>query len=133
MYDEFTDAEEAYPLEKEIEMEKAEIEKLARDYETALLEEYKAKIIASNKASEAEAIEAGIVAAAYADGTIDGKNTETRKAQERGLLVASTDYQLALGAQATADTDAMFKKIERERVEALVSLTKAWLYSQGGK
>jgi len=113
-------------------MERQEIEKLARDYETAPLEEYKAKIVANNKASEAKAIEAGIITAAYADGTIDGKNAETRKAQEQGLLAASTDHKIALGAQSTADTDAMFKEIERKRVETLVSLTKAWLHSQSG-
>jgi len=48
------------------------------------------------------------------------------------LLVASTDHRIALGAQSTADTDAMFKEIERKRVETLVSLTKAWLHSQSG-
>jgi len=114
-------------------MEQQEIEKLARDYETALLEEYKAKIIANNKAAEVAAIEAGLVGAAYADGTIDGKNAETRKAQERALLAGSSEYNLAVGAQSNADTDAMFKEIERKRVEALVSLTKAWLYSQSGR
>lgn len=115
-------------------MEQQELTTLANQYSAALLEEYTAKLKATNAAAETDRVAAEIIAVGYAEGgAINGKNADTRKAQERALLAESIDYKLAQGAQAQADNEAALLEIERKRVEALVSLTKAWLYSQSGR
>ena len=56
-----------------------------------------------------------------------------RKVQEASLLAESPDYADALAELGYAETALTEAQIERKRTEMLCSLTKAWLYSQGGK
>jgi hypothetical protein len=114
-------------------MEQQEIRELAESYGQSLGVEYEAKADANAAATEVERIASIIIGAGYADGTIDGKNAETRKAQEREALAKSPEYTAAKEAQAIADDQAALNEINRKQLEALVSLTKAWLYSQAGR
>jgi hypothetical protein len=56
---------------------------------------------------------------------IDGKNAETRKRQAEQALAESEAYQIAI-------REAADNEISRKTIEAEISLTKAWLYSQSG-
>ena len=80
--------------------------------------------------SHAEAVQSRIQGAAVAAGEIDGKNAEIRKAQLAAVLTGSEEYQAARAAAEVQEQQATLRGLERRSAEALVSLTKAWLYSQ---
>ena len=113
-------------------MEQQALLELAQEYRTALVDELNAKgkvlVLQANVAYE----EARILAAAYADGTIDGKNADTRKRQEADVLASNASYQRELELLKEAEAGAGFATVDRQYQDALLGLTKAWLYSQSG-
>ena len=85
------------------------IEQMVTEYKESLTTEFEAKL----------AVEARI-ATAYTSGEIDGKNAETRKAQEVAL---TTELARAAG----------LAEASRKAIEAEIGLVKAMLYSQSGR
>jgi len=99
---------------------------LAQELAEALMAEYEAKCAVADSQAKAAIVEVAVVQQA----TIDGKNADTRKAQRSAALAESTEYREALGNVAKTERVAAMEEIERRRVEAVVGLMKAWLYSQ---
>ena len=106
------------------------IKELAQELETAILSEANARLALDDAKAMLFVIEAAGRDEARERGLIDGKNKEARDDQEV-LVVAS--------AKIAQDHAAMLAKLEREYataravregIEARVSLTRAWLYSQ---
>ena len=108
------------------------IECLAEDYASALKAEYESKLHLEQLRGQVERLEGVTLAAAYEDGTIDGKNADVRKRQEANALANDGGYQEALHAVAEAERLANAATVDVEHKRALNSLTKAWLYSQAG-
>ena len=111
-------------------MELQELKDLAEALEVAKLRELDARrgLIDAEKTSKK--VEANIIASAYRDGVIDGKNADIRKRQE-GEVLSGTDMYIdhissVFAAQEAADA----ATAELVGLEAEVGLTKAWLYSQ---
>ena len=69
---------------------------------------------------------------AYHNGEIVGKNTDERQRKETVFLSNDDAYQAALQNENKIDKYYQMAKIERQRIENEISLTKAWLYSQRG-
>lgn len=111
-------------------MNRDEIQDLVEYYGQMLIAEYEAQVEANNAATDVERVEAVLIGAGYVSGSIDGKNAETRKAQERQILAQSSEYAAAREAQTISDDQVALNVINRKKIEALLSLTKAWLYSQ---
>lgn len=99
---------------------------LAQELADVLTAEYEARCTVVDLRAAAEIVAAAVIRQA----TIDGKNADTRKTQRRVSLAESAEYQEALTGIARADATMALAAIERRRVEAIVELTKAWLYSQ---
>jgi hypothetical protein len=87
-------------------MEYEDLEELLTRYSDALL----AEIGAQDELDQA-------LANAYLEGRIDGKNAETRKAQE-------------FDATRPSKMHADLMTVRRKVAETRISLTKAWLYSK---
>lgn len=113
-------------------MELANIGELVAQYEAALQTEYRCKEDFLAAHTHAEEFEAKELSQAYDDGVIDGKNAEQRKLQTVALLAQNEAVQLARAAKAEAERAASLAEIERKRMDAMISLVRAWLYSQSG-
>lgn len=113
-------------------MEQQELHDLANGYKAALLDELKTKIALAEAKAVVDAEEARVLAEATASGAIDGKNAETRKIQTADVLANSATYQNALRLVKVEDDNAGHATVGRQYYDALLGLTKAWLYSQSG-
>ena len=113
-------------------MELTDIQAMIDQYKEALLNEYAASLAANTAQEDADRIEASLLAAAYEDGTINGKNADARKRQEAAFIADSEAIADARRQQVVDATHAASTTIERKAQEALINLTKAWLYSQSG-
>ena len=111
-------------------MELPELNGMVHAYQESLKAEYFAKIELLDRQNEAKAIEAEIVAAGYADGVIDGKNAETRKAQCDALLLESEALVKQTADLRLVENAAALAEISRKGHDARIGLVKAWLYSQ---
>lgn len=69
---------------------------------------------------------------AYAGGGIDGGNERHKKLQEIRFLFEDIELARLEVLEETALRSLALATIERKRVEAEISLTKAWLYSKSG-
>lgn len=106
------------------------IEMLADELAEALKEEWHAKVKAETARTTVEILQAKLLVNAYAEGVIDGKNADIRRRQETVALWGDSGYSEAMGFLDIAEHLAGVAEIERKRVEAVISLTRAWLYSQ---
>jgi hypothetical protein len=114
-------------------MDRDEIDVLVDRYTIALEHEHNAIVEAAKVDTANEQLRVAIVGAAYAAGTIDGKNADTRKAQESALMAENKDYQAAVKVATDAQTQVAITGIIRKGIEAEIGLVKAWLYSQSGR
>jgi len=73
-----------------------------------------------------------VITEGYAVGTIDIKNAETRKAGENAAIELSPALPFLQEYEAKARYSLEQIEIDRKCIEAEISLTKAWLYSQSG-
>jgi len=105
---------------------------LAESLARALREEHAARVALHELQARAEREQALLLYSAYNDGTLDGPNADARKRQEAVFLADSPAYQDLLAQVAEAETKAAHAEIERRQVEALIGLTRAWLYAQAG-
>lgn len=96
----------------------------------ALREEYEAKVKAEEINATAEANQARRLLIAYAEGVIDGTNADIRKRQEIVTLRDDEENQKEMVGLSIMNRHVNRAEIERKRVEAVISLTRAWLYSQ---
>lgn len=111
-------------------MEFEAIATLVADYEEALKVEYHNKCEAQEQADGIAEKEKVLIADAYASGDIDGKNAETRKAQEQVVLLSDPWLPKAREVLKVKEHRAMGAEIRRKATDARISLTRAWLYSQ---
>ena len=93
-----------------------DLQSLGERYAETLVQEYEAKVTA-------ERLRECTLAEGYENGEIDGKNAQVREVQTAVLL--ANNYDLT-----QADLDAARASAGRKHIEALIGLTKAWLYSQ---
>jgi hypothetical protein len=82
--------------------------------------------------ADLSSLKGSVLATAYADGTISGKNADVRKRQEEAAISSSGTYQEQVVRLHRLEELADIGQAEREYLDDLVSLTKAWLYSQSG-
>ena len=104
---------------------------LAHTLKESMIVEYDLKGKAILATSNFEAVKMSTLNAAYEAGTVDGKNADARKIQEAQVLATSGPYAEAKHAMMEAERAAALAGIECRAVEAQISLTKAWLMSQG--
>lgn len=109
------------------------IAELAMEYKDALLAELDAIEAVAPAKLGLERIRALTLQDAQRDGKLDGKNAATRERQAQEIFVASEAVQVAERELAATEHAKDLAKIERQVIEAQISLTRAWLYSQGGE
>jgi hypothetical protein len=111
-------------------MDLLDIRNLTTEYQNALDDEFKVKAILNLQHDYIAELEAETLRDAYEDGTINGKNAETRKRQEAALLAEIDEVQEAKSVARNNEAAAAFAEHERKAQEAYLGLVKAWLYSQ---
>lgn len=109
-----------------------DLEKLSEQYAEALMLEANALKKSAEVSKELEVIKLTVLSGAQEAGIIDGKNAETRKLQTDALLASSHEVVQAQEVSIIVDKLIKSAEIERKRIETLVSLVRAWLYSQAG-
>lgn len=114
-------------------MDYREITKLAYQYADALEKELELSTHVLNMQASLERTEARIVEQATADGKVDGKNADTRKAQRAAIIAAAPEVEKVREVVEQAKRAAALAEIECKRFSALIGLTKAWLRSQAGE
>ena len=80
--------------------------------------------------SECENLKARALLEADAEGLINGKNADARKRQQADILTRSQAVKDAEGNVLRARERIISSQVWCTKMEARVSLTKAWLYSQ---
>ena len=113
-------------------MNQERIELLASELSAALQDEYDKKECVAMAQAKLEVAEAVIIQEAQDAGQIDGKNSDTRKAQRAAVVANSANFKTYNAAVEDAKRIAELATIERRRVDAVIELTKAWMYSQCG-
>lgn len=108
------------------------IDEFGQELAAALLDEYQKKAKIAEAEANVQSVEAGLIATATVNGQIDGGNKDTREAQRAGIIASSMSCQAACNGLTEVKEEAELAEIERRRVEAVISLTRAWLYSQSG-
>ena len=110
----------------------SEINELVEALTVAMIEERDAIRELTGARAALDTEKARIVKEAADAGKIDMKNADTRKMGEMAALELSNGvYWLALIEQ-NAAYKLENREIDRKSIEAEISLTKAWLYSQSG-
>lgn len=109
------------------------IDKLYVAYGDALTAEYDKRMAAEDARGDMEAFKAYALSLAEKDGTISGKNKDTREQQRAAVLAGDKDYAAEMERVAKFDCEAKQAEIKRKVVEAQIGLTKAFWYSQSGK
>ena len=113
-------------------MNQEELTSLALDYKTALLGEQESKFDVAEAQNNLEREKSLALSVALSDGQITGKNAETRKIQESNVLEQCERYRDTVAAALLAEKTSAYTTVERQYFDALIGLTKAWLYSQSG-
>lgn len=113
-------------------MELKEIHELVENYQRSLAAEYNAgqKAIAAKEVLER--IKVQVLAEAQEAGMIDGKNADARKRQTAAIVSENALIDAACVAVVKTEGDAATATVTRKSHDALIGLTKAWLYSQSG-
>jgi len=111
-------------------MEFHEVEKLAVQHLDALETERLAQQAVADYEQAIEHTKARIVGQAYQADEIDKRNKDTRSAGEARVLAESERYQDLLDKKAIAEEAADKATVDRRYFDTLISLLKAWLYSQ---
>ena len=111
-------------------MEFHEVQKLAVQQLQALEKERLAQQAVADYEQAVEHAKARIIGEAYQNGEIDKRNKDTRSAGEARVLTESERYQILLDKKHLAEEVADKAAIDRRYFDTLISLTKAWLYSQ---
>jgi len=113
-------------------MTNEEIELLAKKYKDALFAELQAGLNLSlaHQATECEVNR--VLAEAYKNGVVDGKDAGLRKIQEANVLEASNGVYWLGKLEQAASLEASSAETFRKALDVEVSLTKAFLYSQAG-
>lgn len=105
---------------------------LADTYKAALSIERVAEVALNDARATTEYQRLRETVQAYEAGVIDGKTVDDRKRQEAHNLEKSNGVYWLEHYERQAEADYSLAKIERQRIDALIGLTKAWLYSQSG-
>lgn len=114
-------------------MERHELIELADAYKAALLDELQAKIALAQARRNLAVQENLALAPAKEAGAIDGiELPDTRKRRIAGVLTNDVPYQTRLSQLCTAEDNVGHATAGRQYYDALIGLTKAWLYSQSG-
>ena len=92
--------------------------------------ELKQKRLIARMTADLETSKGQTLAAAYADGTIDGKNQGTRDRQEADVLAKAEHVAAQIVNLHQAEETLEAVQVEREYHDDVVALTRAWLYSQ---
>ena len=113
-------------------MNEKDVEILAANYEDILSDEQSLQdeLIKAQSAYETE--KSRLLNDAYVAGAIDGKNEAARKLQESAVLESSASLDFLNTYAIKRQVELNQVTIERKGIEAKISLTKAWLYSQSG-
>lgn len=106
------------------------VTELVSDYRAALLAERSMLFELSKARAAVESEKVRSIAEAYALGSIDLKNADTRKAGENAAVECSSALPFLQEYEREAEQNAEQAEIDRKCIEAEISLTKAWLYSQ---
>lgn len=96
----------------------------------ALQKEYQAKMEVETIRAKGETLQAKLLNVAYVKGVIDGKNADIRRRQEAIVLATADAWEETIINLVNVEYQASAAEIERKRAEAVISLTRAWLYSQ---
>ena len=71
-----------------------------------------------------------VVARAYSDGTLNGKNADIRKVQEAQFVAESAEVCAERERVATLNRELDALQAKVAGIEAEIGLTRAWLYAQ---
>ena len=113
-------------------MVRNELELMATQRKLARVEEFESKASLARAEAELRDLENRILHSCYEQGLIDGRNAEARKRQEADVLLNDVGYQAQVEEVKLREATATMDQAEREYHDDMVSLTKAWLYSQRG-
>jgi hypothetical protein len=111
-------------------MDLSHIEDLVMQYECALKDEYRLRRDAEAEEDAYDQLEGLIINDGYVNGVIDGKNKQTRDAQEAALIADSDALRDAREEVEQLQRQAERMTAKRKALEAEIGLTRAWLYSQ---
>ena len=111
-------------------MDRKTLENMARCRLLARKDEFTYRRALSRMEADLELLKGRHLAAAYAEGVIDGKNADIRKRQEVEVLASSELCQEQIARIHGREDLLDLAQTEREYHDNLISLTKAWLYSQ---
>lgn len=114
-------------------MDETRIEELVAGLAQRLTQDVNASLVLIEARIAHEALKAATILGASSNGEIDGANKEIRDQQTKHVLASSADIQESAAALAELEQRAAQAKVDVEVVRARVSLTKAALYSQGGR
>jgi hypothetical protein len=112
-------------------MNEAGIQNLADDLHTARTKEFELRQAATAARAAATREASLAIAQGYAAGVIGGKNADERKYAEDRFLASKPAIGNLEAEAAKAEALAAGASIDRQYHEDVLSLTKAWLYSQG--
>lgn len=104
---------------------------LARDLRLTVQRELEAKLALQDAETCRRETVDRLVAAAFANGEIDGKNAEHRTAQVGNLLALSMPIAECDDSIHARAKDVATRTAARAGVEAEIGLLKAWLHSRG--
>jgi hypothetical protein len=111
-------------------MELTEIQQMIAKYKGALQRDLDARAQLAEETEGLERYTDGLLAMAYSDGTINGKNADARKRQEAQVIADDQDIHEIEFAIGQCAMEARNAEVERKAQEAMIGLVKAWLYSQ---
>ena len=111
-------------------MNESDIISLAGKRYRAREEELTCRRMVARQEADLALLKGRVLASAYADGSIDGKNADVRSRQEAEVLASSLLVQEQAARLHLLEDALDLETVDREYVDDLVSLTKAWLYSQ---
>lgn len=114
-------------------MDETRIEELTAALAQRLTQDVNASLALINARLAHEALKAATILSANSNGEIDGGNKEIRDQQTKHVLASSADIEESAAALAKLEQRAAQAKVDVEVTRARVSLTKAMLYSQGGR
>jgi hypothetical protein len=112
-------------------MNEAGIQNLADDLHTARTKEFELRQAATAARAAVTKATSLAIGRGYALGLIAGKNADERKAAEDKYLADQSELAMLEAEAAKAEALAAGASIDRQYHEDVLSLTKAWLYSQG--
>ncbi len=114
-------------------MNMLDIQEMVRLYEEALEEEYNAGAELTESNEALDSITARVLAEAQGADLINGKNADARKRQSAAIVDESVLICASKAIVHRCETEAAGATITRKAQDALIGLTKAWLYSQSGR